>query len=251
MACANVTQLVKEQQDESPFCGNPFTLSGKSGNDFTGNLVSVEKVRRQQLVCMGEYEGGMSVWECSWILARYLLNTFDRFSLGGKDVLELGCGHGVPGMWAAKVGKARSVTFQELDVDTLQCVTYPNIRANLHDDDENSLISFISGCWETLPALAKTESCCFDLVVCSEGTYRRESFAALKNILLTCMKVDGQAFFAMKRLYFGVGGGTRDFCSFIDDDDADGGGGLCAAVVDTVGADDSSTTIRDIVRVVW
>eukprot|EP00382_Lankesteria_abbotti_P011279 CAMPEP_0113846424 /NCGR_PEP_ID=MMETSP0372-20130328/1300_1 /TAXON_ID=340204 /ORGANISM="Lankesteria abbotti" /LENGTH=55 /DNA_ID=CAMNT_0000815567 /DNA_START=529 /DNA_END=693 /DNA_ORIENTATION=+ /assembly_acc=CAM_ASM_000359 len=55
----------------------------------------------------------------------------------------------------------------------------------------------------------------------------------------------------MKRLYFGVGGGTRDFCSFIDDDDADGGGGLCAAVVDTVGADDSSTTIRDIVRVVW
>ena len=62
--------------------------------------------RRSDLV-RGKYEGGFKLWECSLDLAGHLLRTAnapDGPRLHGADVLELGCGHGVPGIVAAIMG---------------------------------------------------------------------------------------------------------------------------------------------------
>ena len=58
----------------------------------------------------GKYEGGMKVWECSVDLCRWLqdnpgvmaaarLPPENDFDKGMFRVLELGCGHGLPGCW--------------------------------------------------------------------------------------------------------------------------------------------------------
>ena len=54
--------------------------------------------------------GGLKVWECSIDLVEYLSNYKD--CLTGLRVLELGCGAGLPGIWAYKHG-ADHVTFQD------------------------------------------------------------------------------------------------------------------------------------------
>ena len=50
----------------------------------------------------GEYEGGLKLWECSLDLVEYIHDRQqDNTSfLANKRVLELGCGHALPGMWA-------------------------------------------------------------------------------------------------------------------------------------------------------
>ena len=54
-----------------------------------------EIVQRSDLV-PGIYEGGFKLWECSIDLIQYFVETNARFD--GMRVLELGCGHGLPGI---------------------------------------------------------------------------------------------------------------------------------------------------------
>ena len=44
----------------------------------------------------GVYEGGLKVWECSIDLCRYFVQ--NNIVIKGH-ILELGCGHGLPGIW--------------------------------------------------------------------------------------------------------------------------------------------------------
>ena len=70
----------------------------------------------------GEYEGGSKLWECSIDLAQYIVSVSVRGS-----VLELGCGHGVPGMCALLQG-CHPVVFSDYNdyVCTFIYITYPN-----------------------------------------------------------------------------------------------------------------------------
>eukprot|EP00250_Pteridium_aquilinum_P000884 c11065_g1_i1 orf=288-1379(+) len=80
----------------------------------------------------GNFEGGLRLSKC----AVELINTLRReiqdgqLSFRGKRVLELGCGHGLPGFFACMKG-ASVVHFQDISVEVLKNLTIPNVAANL------------------------------------------------------------------------------------------------------------------------
>lgn len=56
--------------------------------------------------------GGMKIWECTFDLASYLTSIEKPINLENKSVLDLGCGAGVLGLVALKLG-AEVVHFQD------------------------------------------------------------------------------------------------------------------------------------------
>lgn len=64
-------------------------------------------------MCM-PFAGGFKLWECALDLARYLWESAGpkamETKLQGQRVIELGCGHGIPGIVALLAGAA--VDFQ-------------------------------------------------------------------------------------------------------------------------------------------
>ncbi|XP_073276622.1 uncharacterized protein [Primulina huaijiensis] len=76
--------------------------------------------------------GGLKLWEGSLDLITALSSEIKdgKLSFTGKRVLELGCGHGLPGIFACQKGAA-SVHFQDFNAEVLQCLTIPNVNANV------------------------------------------------------------------------------------------------------------------------
>ena len=130
-------------------------LSLKAVRGEAKSKTPTEYYRKTDLV-PGVYEGGLKVWECSIDLCRHLVTK--NVVLEG-NVLELGCGHGLPGCLALKqaYSKSRScsntkVCFSDYNEFVLRDVTSINIPLNLakmttsnttssyssNDDDDNS-----------------------------------------------------------------------------------------------------------------
>lgn len=94
----------------------------------------------------GVYEGGLKVWECSIDMCRYFLRK--NIVIKGH-VLELGCGHGLPGIWILKqaLAKARQntvdcfVTFSDYNEFVIKDVTIPNVAVNVRDSCSGELDS--------------------------------------------------------------------------------------------------------------
>eukprot|EP00897_Mesotaenium_endlicherianum_P008099 jgi/Mesen1/7317/ME000376S06480 len=80
----------------------------------------------------GKYEGGLKLWECTIDLIETLRREMQdgHLQFRGKDVLELGCGHGLPGVVASIKGASR-VHFQDFNEEVLLNLTIPNVEANL------------------------------------------------------------------------------------------------------------------------
>ena len=70
---------------------------------------------RAPVVQKDVYEGGFHVWEASVDLVRFL----DSSRLSAGRVLELGAGHGLPGLWFVLNTDAH-VTFQDLNPECLE-----------------------------------------------------------------------------------------------------------------------------------
>jgi len=71
--------------------------------------------------------------------------------LCGKKLLELGCGHGLPGIYALKYGA--NVHFQDYNEEVIEQLTIPNVFLNFPEKKENDLISrirFFSGDWNSI-----------------------------------------------------------------------------------------------------
>lgn len=88
-------------------------------------------------IIRGVYEGGYKVWECSLDLAQFMLRDTSNQILPSpstSSVIELGCGHGVPGMVALKLGY-RSVVFSDLNEQVIAEATMPNIFLNFFSED--------------------------------------------------------------------------------------------------------------------
>ncbi|KAI4310783.1 hypothetical protein MLD38_035733 [Melastoma candidum] len=185
----------------------------------------------------GKYEGGLKLWEGSIDLVKALQSEIQSKSLrfSGKRVLELGCGHGLPAIFACLQG-ATAVHFQDFNAEVLRCLTIPNVNANLksskHSGSEvtDKDIRFFAGDWsnmvQLLPFVQDTESDQssetsrgYDIILMAETVYSISSIPSLYKLIKKCLCCPtGVVYMAAKKHYFGVGGGSRRFLSVMDKD---------------------------------
>jgi len=99
----------------------------------------------------GKYEGGFKLWECSYDLCHVICDAFGLQGQGtrglpahpaaalmDKRVVELGCGHGLPGILCLLAG-APDVVLQDYNPEVIEHLTGPNVILNLDriDLEEN------------------------------------------------------------------------------------------------------------------
>lgn len=101
-------------------------MSEKALEQFLHEKANTEENRNAVLIsiCSGKdivpgvIEGGFTVWNGSRQMVDFLISHKHLESLRTKRILDLGCGAGIPGLAALKVG-ASAVTFQ---VGSVQCL---------------------------------------------------------------------------------------------------------------------------------
>jgi len=175
----------------------------------------------------GKYEGGLKIWECSEDLVRYLHGSCSD-GIEDKKVLELGCGAGLPGIYCFLQGA--EVWFNDYNEDVLEEVTIPNTLLNVPAKPGQT--RFFSGDWGSLEKILSTElgtseESKFDVILTSETIYNPDNQAKLVSIFKNFTKKGGQVLVAAKTVYFGVGGGVRQFVEVVKD------AGLLVEVVHT------------------
>lgn len=120
--------------------------------DIELNKVVIESdetaLDKESDIIPGVYEGGYKVWECSVDLAIFILQRKCQLPLEATGrVVELGCGHGFPGIAALKVGY-KKVLFSDLNAEVIDQATWPNIFLNCRDN--MSEVKCYSGDWDAL-----------------------------------------------------------------------------------------------------
>ena len=113
---------------------------------------SVSGVRGTDVVA-GVYEGGAKVWECTLDVLKYMARSGVAAQLAGASVLDLGCGTGMLGSAALRVGAA-SVAFSDLNAAVLRDITSANACAN---GGGAGNVRFFAGDWSALLAAALAE----------------------------------------------------------------------------------------------
>lgn len=160
-----------------------------------------------------------------------------------RQVLELGCGHGFPGIMALRQGWR--VCFSDFNREVLDEVTIPNVRLNV-EERSWPLADYYSGDWSTLSPLLdeRDNGGLFDLILTAETLYTTAVADKVLDMVLKHLAPGGQALVASKRFYFGTGGSTQYFRDLVAAD----GRLLCA---DAVVVDTGKGNIREVLRVSW
>ena len=171
----------------------------------------------------GVYEGGLKVWECAFDLVEYLAKS--EISFSGKRVLELGCGIGLPAIYALTKG-AEEVHFQDYNPQVIDYVTIPSVLLNVKPNSDNLISSvtsycnnckFYSGDWSSLTAVLPSRS--YDIILTSETIYSLSSQPKLLTALKCLLRPQvGVAYVAAKSFYFGVGGSVSSFVELLRED---------------------------------
>lgn len=167
-----------------------------------------------------KYEGGLKTWECSIDL----LNHLKKYPLAGcKNVLEIGCGSGLPGIYCAKEMINSSAddedclnfTFQDFNCSVLESVTVPNAILNIVGFPKHrEKFKFFYGDWNDFPRHLNAKS--FDLILTSETIYRAESYPILMKTFQHALSEDGgRVLLAAKDYYFGLGGSVQEFIKYV------------------------------------
>jgi SAM-dependent methyltransferase len=188
----------------------------------------------------GQYEGGIKIWECSLDLCRFLPNYIGWHDLKDVRVLELGCGHGLPGIYFLL--KKSFVLFQDFNKEVLEKITLEYIL-QLENNYQLNLLdkaSFADGDWKNLgQRLIKNDLFFygineesnkqnffkkdsngnkinkFDIIVSADTLYNMENYDSLYESIINNLNNPGICFIASKKYYFGVGGGTSQFMEYI------------------------------------
>ena len=232
--CASVPLLADDASDDG---GAPLVVT------VAGERFALAPSASSAVVEAGVYEGGAELWECAGDLAAYVAAHED---CRGATVLELGCGRGVPGLWALRAGAA-AVVFSDYDADVLERLTRRDVARELArargEGREAPRVGLYAGDWRSLPAAlaAGGGDREFSLILSAETAYRDDTARALVGAVGACLAPGGVALVATKRYYFGCGGGTVALEAAL------GAAGLAGAVVWS--AEDGRSNIRDLLRI--
>ena len=177
----------------------------------------------------GFYEGGFKTWECSLDLVQFL-STCEPDFFHQKTMIDLGCGSGLPGIYALQRGAC--VDFSDYNEQVLEMVTIPNVLLNVFytesalnakeseydvDLDYSKLreipSKFFSGDWKNIYDAIEPER--YDVILTSETIYDSGSFMKLYNLLKKSIKPSGCVYVAAKACYFGCSGSLISFIDFI------------------------------------
>ena len=208
-------------------------LPAETSNDDEDGVV--DAIAKKTDVSKGKYEGGFKLWEASIDLSEYLLKTNTR----AENVLELGCGAGLPSLTLVAANPSTSVTFADLNTEVLMKTTIPNVVLNLGVDVAFERHAFVAGDWSV--AFLGAEARKFELVLMSETLYFEDAHDVLLQLLKRVVAPNGICLIASKRFYFGCGGGVSTFQKVVEAD-----GHFVMTIVKTVA--DGVSNVRDVVR---
>lgn len=171
-------------------------------------------------VIPNEYEGGLTVWESSIDLSQYL--TSGCIDVQDKNVLELGCGAGIPGICAIKRG-AKEVHFQDFNSEVLKHYTIPNVTKL--NEKYDCKCRYFSGDWENVSIMLchmikEKSSIKYDCILTAETIYNPENYPKLHFVFEHLLAENGCIYLAAKSHYFGatssLGGGTFLFMEYLE-----------------------------------
>jgi predicted nicotinamide N-methyase len=242
-------------------------------SEQAATLLNQEKVENSDLI-PGQYEGGFKLWEGSIDLAQFAAQTLfppppssSHSTTTRPRVMELGCGHGLPGLVALLSGC--EVHFQDYNKEVLQQLTIPNAATNWQlqcttttttttgNNNNNNITNtnkappqarYFAGDWASLSLLMDTLqlSGTYDIVFSAETVYSIDSVNSLVDCIKKCIKYPGgQAYISGKAYYFGVGGGTRVLVQQANGSD----GSRRRMVAETVATfQDGASNVREIIK---
>uniref|UniRef100_A0A7S0R223 protein-histidine N-methyltransferase n=1 Tax=Pyramimonas obovata TaxID=1411642 RepID=A0A7S0R223_9CHLO len=234
---------VRQEELETVDIGKGVQLVKKRPQN-AGDVLGDETISDSDLKA-GLYEGGFKLWECAVDLTIHLNEECNSGKIKLKDanVLELGCGHGLPGIFTLLQG-AKGVALQDYNREVLEELTIPNVEANLAKISDPQAVQgqvrYLAGDWGLLDELLPAHS--FDLVLTTDTIYSIASQPKLFALIKHCLKREGgMALVAAKSYYFGVGGSAHQFSELVRKD-----GEMQVEPVRTFA--DGSSNVREILK---
>ena len=179
---------------------------------FNNSLIKSTNVPENTDLISGKYEGGIKIWECDQDLLEFLPSIYND-SWKNKNILDMGCGHGLPGIYLLLKG-INEICFQDFNKEVLDNITknYINQLKNNFGLNFEKKVNYVDGDWGEFQYNKK-----FDVIISGDTLYNNSNYEKIYNLIKNNLNKDGEAFFASKRFYFGVGGGSSEFRQYISD----------------------------------
>ena len=166
------------------------------------------------------------------------------------SVLEMGCGHGLPGIVCLQFGLqvdfqvpfllhllTSIARFQDFNIEVLKHLTMFNVYLALRDFDlPAEAVRFFAGEFKSVAALCGHQGRLYDRIIASEILYRCATYPCILDsiaqvhcaipsaqhqllLLPQVLRPHGVVFIASKVYYFGVGGSLQSFMDSVRSDD--------------------------------
>lgn len=204
------------------------------------------------------YEGGLRLWECSLDLLGFLSTDLLSVVQQARSIVELGCGHALPGILAARLATAAAAAvadttaesadtipvrlyLSDFNEEVLRTVTAINIRANLTPEQQAEVV-LVAGDWVDVARRRIIPPC--DLVLSAETIYSAEQLERWLLVLETVTRPGSKVFLATKRFYFGLDGGSTALIDRLQRDDQCS----CWRVQQRCVFDDGHSNVREILE---